>query len=63
MQPKSESPGPVYRNRRNNHTEWETRSKFAAGLLSCCHEVDIRMRSHRFLRLDNNKSAASCQQA
>ena len=26
------------------------------------HQVDIRMRSHRLLRLDDNKSAASCQQ-
>ena len=28
-------------------------------LLSCRHEADIRIRSHRFL--DDNKSAASCQ--
>ena len=35
----------------------------AAGLLPCCHEADIRMRSHRLLRLDDNRSAASCQQA
>ena len=32
-------------------------------LLPCCHQADIRMRSHRLLRLDDNKSAASCQQA
>ena len=38
-------------------------SKSAAGLLPCCHQADIRMRSHRLLRLDDNKSAASCQQA
>ena len=37
-------------------------SKSAAGLLLCCHQADIRMRSHRLLRLDDNKSAASCQQ-
>ena len=30
---------------------------------TCCHQADIRMRSHRLLRLDDNKSAASCQQA
>ena len=35
----------------------------AAGLLPCCHQADIRMRSHRLLRLDDNRSAASCQQA
>ena len=34
-------------------------SKSAAGLLLCCHQVDIRMRLHRLLRLDDNKSAAS----
>ena len=38
-------------------------SKSAAGLLSCCHQADIRMRSHRLLWLDDNISAASCQQA
>ena len=38
-------------------------SKSAAGLLTCCHQADIRMHSHRLLRLDDNKSAASCQQA
>ena len=37
--------------------------KSAAGLLPCCHQIDIRMRSHRLLRLDDNKSAASCEQA
>ena len=31
------------------------------GLLSCCHQADIRMRSHRLLRLNDDKSAASCQ--
>ena len=32
--------------------------------LPCSHQaVRIRMRSHRLLRLDDNKSAASCQQA
>ena len=30
---------------------------------TCDHQADIRMRSHRLLRLDDNKSAASCQQA
>ena len=30
---------------------------------SCGHQSDIRMRSHRLLQLDDNKSAASCQQA
>ena len=38
-------------------------TKPAAGLLPCCHQADIRMRSHRLLRLVDNKSAASCQQA
>ena len=38
-------------------------SKSAADLLPCSHQADIRMRSHRLLRLDDNKSAASCQQA
>ena len=39
-------------------------SKSAVGLLPCCHQADIRMRSHRLLRLINdNKSAASCRQA
>ena len=33
-------------------------SKSAAGLLPCCHQADIRMRSHRLLRLDDNKSTA-----
>ena len=37
--------------------------KSAAGLLPCSRQADIRMRSHRLLRLDDNKSAASCQQA
>ena len=37
-------------------------SKSAAGLLPCCHQADIRIRSHRLLRLDDNNSAASCQQ-
>ena len=37
--------------------------KSAAGLLPCSHQDDIRMRLHRLLRLDDNKSAASCQQA
>ena len=38
-------------------------SKSAAGLLPFCHQADIRMRSHRLLLLDGNKSASSCQQA
>ena len=35
-----------------NFTQPETRncSKSAAGSLPCCHQVDIRMRSHRLLR-------------
>ena len=38
-------------------------SKSAAGLLPCSHQADIRIRPHRMLaRLDDNKSAASCQQ-
>ena len=37
-------------------------SKSAAGLLSCSHQADIRMRSHRLLRLDDNKSVANCEQ-
>ena len=38
-------------------------SKSAAGLLPCCRQADIRMRSHRLLRFDDNKINASCQQA
>ena len=38
-------------------------SKSAAGLLPCCHQADIRMRSHRLLRLDDDKFVVSCQQA
>ena len=38
-------------------------SKSAVGLLPCCHQADIRMRSHCLLRFDGNKFAASCQQA
>ena len=38
-------------------------SKSAVGLLPCCYKTDIRMRSHRLLRLDGYKFAASCQQA
>ena len=37
--------------------------KSAAGLLPCSHQADMRMRSHRLLPLDDDKSAASCQQA
>ena len=37
-------------------------SKSAAGLLPRSHQADIRMRSDRLLRLDDNKSAASCLQ-
>ena len=36
-------------------------SRSVAGLLPCCHQADIKMRSHRLLRLDDNKFAASCQ--
>ena len=38
-------------------------SKSAISLLPRCRQADMRMRSHRLLRLDDNKSAASCQQA
>ena len=38
-------------------------SKSAADLLPCSHQADIRMRSHRLLRLDDNKSAASCSKS
>ena len=38
-------------------------SKSATGLLPYSHQADIRMSSHCLLRLDDNKSAASCQQA
>ena len=37
--------------------------KSVTGLLLGSHQADIRMRSHRLLRLDDNKSAASCGQA
>ena len=30
-------------------------SKSVAGLLPCCHQADIRMRSHRLLRVDGNR--------
>ena len=36
--------------------------KSAVGLLSCCHETDIRMHSLRLLRLIDTKPAASSQQ-
>ena len=32
-------------------------------LLPCSHHTDIRMRSRRLLRLDDNKYTAHCQQA
>ena len=38
-------------------------SKSAGCLLLGSHQADIRMRSHCLLRLDDNKSTASCQQA
>ena len=38
-------------------------SKSAAGLLPCSYQADITTRSHRLLRLDDNKSVASRQQA
>ena len=39
-------------------------NKSAPSSLPCSHQAErIRMRSHRLLRLDDNKSAASCQQA
>ena len=47
---------------RNAHSKKLTSfSKSATGLLPCSHQVDIRMRSHHLLRLDDNKSTASCQ--
>ena len=33
-----------------------------AGLFQCFHPADNRMRSHRLLRPDDNRSVASCQQ-
>ena len=47
------------------HTQPETRKlqQVCCRLAASCHQADIRMRSHRLLRLDDNKSAASCQQA
>ena len=38
-------------------------SKSAAGLLPCSYQADITTRSHRLLRLDDNKYVASRQQA
>ena len=38
-------------------------SKSAVGLLPCSHQADIRMCSHCLLRLDDNKSAESCEHA
>ena len=38
-------------------------SKSTACLLTGSHQADIRMRSHRLLRFDDNRSATSCQQA
>ena len=46
-------------------TQPETRklpNKSATGSLPCCHQIDIRMRSHCLLQLDDNKSAESFQQ-
>ena len=36
--------------------QFAERNKSTAGLLVCSHQADIRMRSHRFIRLDDNKS-------
>ena len=36
--------------------------KSAVGLLPCCHQADIRMRSHHLFRLHDNKFAASCRE-
>ena len=48
----------------NLHSQkWASYSKSAAGLLSCSHQGDTRIRSHRLFRCNGNKSAASCQQA
>ena len=49
-------------NQEHNHVHSQKR-KTAAGLVPCCHQADIRMRSHRLLQRDGNNSAASCQQA
>ena len=38
-------------------------SKVKQALLPYSHQADTRMRSHRLLQLDDNKSASSCQQA
>ena len=38
-------------------------SKSAAGLLPGCHQADIKIHLRRLLRFNDNKSAASCQQA
>ena len=37
--------------------------KCAVGLFPCSHQADIKMNSHRLFRFDDNKPAASCQQA
>ena len=46
-------------------TQPETRKlqQVCCRLVACSHQADIRMRWHRLLRLDTNKSASSCQQA
>ena len=41
-----------------NSQKRTTYSKSAAGLLPGSHQADIRMRSHRLLQLDDNKSTA-----
>ena len=41
----------------------ESCNKSAAGFAAFCQQADIRMRSHRLLKLDDNKSAASYQKA
>ena len=44
------------------YTQPQTR-KLQQACMAVGHQDDIRMRSHRLLRLDDNNSAASCQQA
>ena len=57
------SPPPFNRLQNRTQPKRGSCSKSATALLLCCHQADIRMRSHRLLRLDENKSAANCQQA
>ena len=51
------------KNKHQNVSKRANCNKRAAGLLHYSHQADVRMRSHGLLRLDDNKSAANCQQA